>query len=234
MESIQGDLTEHQQDTPPTNIAQSFELQGYNGLPLPPAVRRWMTSCGHTQPTPLQLQVLPRVAAGNSCLVHSVSARHDPLLRLLPSVLGLSSNGGALQAIALYPTKELAIQDLKVAKPLCNSAGLRVAACVGGIPKQVMMKNFSQPIDVCFATPKCFVDVCESGYMDVSTVKLIVLHDMEELMALAISEQVDRILRRTAPTRHGVIFSKETGDSVVQHAFQLFTSFSRHFPCTDH
>lgn len=26
-------------------------------------------------------QVLPRVAAGNSCLVHSVSARHDPLAR---------------------------------------------------------------------------------------------------------------------------------------------------------
>lgn len=32
-------------------------VAGYNGLPLPPAVRRWMTSCGHTQPTPLQLQV---------------------------------------------------------------------------------------------------------------------------------------------------------------------------------
>eukprot|EP00668_Euglena_longa_P033974 GGOE01043671.1.p1 GENE.GGOE01043671.1~~GGOE01043671.1.p1 ORF type:complete len:290 (+),score=34.74 GGOE01043671.1:37-906(+) len=191
-------------------------LQGSETLPLPAAVRRWMASCGHRQLTPFQSQVFSKVAAGHTCLVQCSGSRDDPLfvLRLAPT--------GRLQAVALYPTKEQALNDLKVAKPLFNSAGLVVAACSGGIPKQVMKKTFSQPIDVCLATPKCLVDVCQSGTLNASSIQLVLLHQVEELMTLGVLQEVNEVLHRTAEGRQGVLFAKQTNTLVTQYTTQLF------------
>lgn len=124
----------------------------FQSLGLPPALLRALLQRGFTIPTPIQRMALPSILGSTETIVagrkmvvardHLCMARTGSgktlcyLLPLLAQLMGHSNVYGA-RALVLVPTRELALQVLKVGKDLGRALkgdgeGLRWAMVVGG------------------------------------------------------------------------------------------------------
>jgi ATP-dependent RNA helicase DDX54/DBP10 len=124
----------------------------FQSLGLPPALLRALLQRGFTIPTPIQRMALPSILGSTETIVagrkmvvardHLCMARTGSgktlcyLLPLLAQLMGHSNTYGA-RALVLVPTRELALQVLKVGKDLGRALkgdgeGLRWAMVVGG------------------------------------------------------------------------------------------------------
>ena len=98
---------------------------------LPPAVAASLAARGISTPTPIQAAALPRIAAGESVLLHAETGSGKSLAFLLPSLTSLEPGE---RVLVVSPTRELAVQLANEAMGLLERAGAVQIIAIGATP----------------------------------------------------------------------------------------------------
>ena len=180
------------------------------GLPTP--LVEELASQGILQPFPIQLATISDALSGRDTLGRGRTGSGKTLAFSLPLIARLMESNKrreqfAPRAVILVPTRELANQVRDVIAPLAQAVGMRVATVYGGVgygPQITAMRN---GVDIVVACPGRFIDLIESGHVDLDAVEITVLDEADHMAELGFLEHVTQIMLKTPRDGQRLLFS---------------------------
>jgi len=185
-------------------------------MPFPPshpALDRALAARGYVEPTPVQLAVVEADKNNVDMLVSAQTGSGKTVafgLALASSLLGENERfGPASQPLALIiaPTRELAMQISREFEWLYAETGARIVQCVGGMSVRGEQQQLSRGAHIVIGTPGRLCDHLTKGYLDLSTLKVAVLDEADEMLDLGFREELETLLDATPKTRRTLLFS---------------------------
>jgi ATP-dependent RNA helicase DeaD len=184
-------------------------------MPFPdthPALSRALAARGYAEPTPVQAAVL-EAEAGRDLLVSAQTGSGKTVafgLAAAPALLGEAERftaSGAPLALAIAPTRELALQVARELEWLYAEAGARIVTCVGGMDARREQRALSGGCHIVVGTPGRLRDHLERGNLDLSGLRVVVLDEADEMLDMGFREDLEEILDATPAERRTFLFS---------------------------
>ena len=170
---------------------------------------------GITVPFPIQALAIPDALAGRDVCGKAQTGSGKTLAFGLPIIERVGRAAPRRpKAIALVPTRELALQVHDELAPLAHSRGVRMLAIYGGANMEKQIKALTKGVDFVVATPGRMIDLIERKEVSVADLDIVVLDEADRMADMGFLPQVEWILRQVDGTHQTLLFSA-TLDGVV-------------------
>ncbi|PHS79174.1 MAG: ATP-dependent RNA helicase [Rhodospirillaceae bacterium] len=186
-----------------------------------PALESALTNRGYETLTPVQKAVLAPELEGTDILVSAQTGSGKTVafgLSLAPGLLdGADRFGKAAKplALAIAPTRELALQVMRELEWLYADTGAKVISCVGGMDMRTERRNLNFGAHIVVGTPGRLRDHVERGSFDTSALKAIVLDEADEMLDMGFRDDLEYILGSAPKDRRTLMFSATVPKSIA-------------------
>ncbi len=168
---------------------------------------------GYETLTAVQDAVLEDGIAGRDLLVSAQTGSGKTVafgLAIAPEILGgqdVLLYADKPIALAIAPTRELALQVARELEWLYAGAQARLATCVGGMDYRTERRALERGAHIVVGTPGRLRDHIERGSLDLSGLRAVVLDEADEMLDLGFAEDLEFILAAAPPERRTLMFS---------------------------
>ena len=118
----------------------------------------------------------------------------------------------------MSPSRELAIQTLKVVKEMSKGTDLRSILLVGGDSLEEQFGSVMGNPDIIVATPGRFLHLIVEMNLDLRSVQYAVFDEADRLFEMGFEAQLTEILHKLPPSRQTLLFSATLPASLVEFA----------------
>jgi superfamily II DNA/RNA helicase len=188
---------------------------GFEALGVSPDLCAALTARGITTPFPIQSLTIPDGLAGRDVCGKAKTGSGKTLAFGIPVLERMHK---ALprrpSAIALVPTRELALQVHDELLPLAEARGATLHAIYGGARMDRQIKALHSGVDFVVATPGRVIDLMQQGELSMADVDHVVVDEADRMADMGFLPQVEWILRH-AQGRHQTLLFSATLDGVV-------------------
>ena len=193
---------------------------GFGGMGLLPSLNKAITRKGFKTPTPIQRKTIPVVLSGRDVVGMARTGSGKTAAFVIPLIQRLKAHTAkqGVRAVVLSPSRELALQTLKVVKELGKGTDLRTVLLVGGDSLEEHFAEMSRNPDIVVATPGRFLHIKVEMRLDLSTVEYIVFDEADRLFEMGFASQLTEILHTLPSTRQSLLFSATLPVSLVEFA----------------
>jgi ATP-dependent RNA helicase DDX54/DBP10 len=122
------------------------------------------------------------------------------------------------RALILSPSRELALQTLKVVKELGRGTDLRTILLVGGDNLEDQFDAMTSNPDILIATPGRFHHLKVEMKLDLSSIRYVVFDEADRLFEMGFAVQLTEILHGLPTSRQTLLFSATLPKSLVEFA----------------
>src|ERR1700712_4663154 len=122
------------------------------------------------------------------------------------------------RAIIMSPSRELALQTLKVVKEFSRGTDLKCVLLVGGDSLEEQFGFMAGNPDIIIATPGRFLHLKVEMSLDLSSVKYVVFDEADRLFEMGFAAQLTEILHALPTSRQTLLFSATLPKSLVEFA----------------
>jgi ATP-dependent RNA helicase DeaD len=187
---------------------------------LPPLLSEALAARGYAAPTPVQAAVIEPDAIGRDLVVSAQTGSGKTVAFGLAMAEQLLEDGKCPYsmkplALAIAPTRELALQVSRELMWLYGKAGARIATCVGGMDASKERRNLSSGATIVVGTPGRLRDHLERGALDLSALRVAVLDEADEMLDMGFREDLEEILDATPEGRRTLLFSATMPKPIV-------------------
>ncbi len=166
----------------------------FNEYNFNPFICKTLESIKITQPTAVQEKVIPILLQNKNVLVQSHTGTGKTLAYLLPILNNIDINLNLIQAIILVPTRELALQVIKILQIFVkNNNKLHVKKIIGG--NLDINNNFKQP-HIIVGTPTKIRNLFDLGKIKLNHLKYIVFDELDMIYELKFLEEINYLLSK--------------------------------------
>lgn len=179
-----------------------------------------ITRKGFSVPTPIQRKTIPLVLEGLDVVGMARTGSGKTAAFVIPMIEKLKTHSvkvGA-RAIILSPSRELALQTLKVVKELGKGTDLKCVLLVGGDSLEDQFGFMASNPDIIIATPGRFLHLKVEMELDLKSVQYIVFDEADRLFEMGFSAQLTEILHALPSNRQTLLFSATLPKSLVEFA----------------
>jgi ATP-dependent RNA helicase RhlE len=194
----------------------------FKNLGLNAFLLKALQSQGYTQPTPIQQQAIPAVLQNKDLLACAqtgtgkTAAFALPIIQLLHQQKDAGKASGAIKALVLTPTRELAIQIEESFKDYGAYAGLKHLAVYGGVSKFHQVRNLRQGIDILIATPGRLLDLMMQRHISLQQIEIFVLDEADRMLDMGFITDVQKIVAKLPVKRQTLFFSATMPPEIVR------------------
>lgn len=175
---------------------------------------------GFSVPTPIQRKAIPLVLEGQDVVGMARTGSGKTAAFVIPMIEKLkvhSAKVGA-RALILSPSRELALQTLKVVKEFGRGTDLKCVLLVGGDSLEDQFSFMAANPDIMIATPGRFLHLKVEMSLDLSSVRYVVFDEADRLFEMGFSAQLTEILHSLPSSRQTLLFSATLPKSLVEFA----------------
>jgi ATP-dependent RNA helicase RhlE len=190
----------------------------FDELTLAPELLRAVKELGFEEPTPIQTMAIPEALAGKDVLGRAQTGTGKTAAFMLPTLHRLK-DGEGLRALALCPTRELAIQVAEATTEYAKHLDLWVGILYGGTSVQADIRGLRAGYDVLVATPGRLIDHLERGNVDLSELEVLILDEADRMLDMGFRPQINQILRHCPKQRQTLFFSATLPNEVKSLAY---------------
>lgn len=158
-------------------------------------------------PTPVQLQSIPVLLEGKDVVAQAQTGTGKTLAFLLPILERINSENSNIQALIITPTRELALQISNELNKLAPVVNANVLAAYGGMDVNRQTRKLKGSIHIVVGTPGRIIDHIRRGTINLSTVKMLVLDEADQMLHMGFLPDVEKILQKLSPKRQTMLFS---------------------------
>jgi ATP-dependent RNA helicase RhlE len=187
----------------------------FSKLGLSPKVLEGVLAAGYTDPTPIQLRAIPVVLQGRDLIGAAQTGTGKTAAFALPLISRLGQRG-ALRALILEPTRELAAQVETAIRDYARFTPLRTVVLFGGTGYGRQDQALRQGADVVVATPGRLLDQIQRGMLRLNQVEILVLDEADRMLDMGFLPDVRRIIERCPRTRQTMLFSATLPPEIEQ------------------
>lgn len=177
---------------------------------------------GITEPFPIQELSIPDAITGRDVCGKAKTGSGKTLAFGLPVLhqLGIAHKKKPL-ALALVPTRELAIQVHDELEPIANGLDRNICAIYGGADIDKQIKRLGQGVDFVVATPGRLIDLIERKEVSLDEVEHIIVDEADRMADMGFLPQVEWLLRHI-PGDHQTLLFSATLDGVVDRLISRY------------
>ncbi len=194
----------------------------FKSLGLHPHLVQATREMGYKEPTPIQVEAIPRILAGRDLIATAQTGTGKTAAFLLPVLhLLLTKPKRATQVLIVTPTRELAQQIDSVCIGLAYHTQLRVALLVGGtamMPQERAMRN---GVELVVATPGRLLDHMRLNQMWFDQLHTLVLDEADRMFDMGFLPDVKRIVARLPARKQTLLFSATMPPVIAKMAGEL-------------
>lgn len=191
---------------------------------IAPAIAQALEKRGYKDLTPVQQSMLDPELADKDALVSAQTGSGKTvafgiaLARTLLSNSERFGQAGAPLALAIAPTRELAMQVKRELEWLYEFAGVSIASCVGGMDIRNERRALERGSHIVVGTPGRICDHIKRGALDLSSLRAVVLDEADEMLDLGFREDLEFILEESPEDRRTLMFSATVPRSIAKLA----------------
>jgi len=187
----------------------------FSKLGLSPKVLEGVTAAGYTDPTPIQLRAIPLVMSGRDLIGCAQTGTGKTAAFALP-ILSRLDQRGALRALVLEPTRELAAQVETAIHDYGRFSNLRTAVVFGGTGYGRQDQVLRHGVDILVATPGRLLDQMKRGMVRLNQIEILVLDEADRMLDMGFMPDVRRIIERCPRARQTMLFSATIPPEIEQ------------------
>ena len=180
----------------------------FSDLGMPAALERAIADLGFETPSAIQAQAVPALLDGRDIVGVAQTGTGKTAAFGLPLLAAVDPQLGAVQAVVLTPTRELAMQVADAIQSFATHLpGLTVVPVYGGSPFLPQQRALQRGAQVVVGTPGRVIDHLERRTLVMDQVRFLVLDEADEMLRMGFAEDVDKILSRAPQQRQVALFS---------------------------
>ena len=186
-----------------------------------PTLLKAITKKGYEKLTPVQSAVIEPELEGRDLLVSAQTGSGKTVafgLAMASTVLGEDDQfppADTPLALAIAPTRELALQVKKELDWLYREAGAKTASCVGGMDMRDERRTLARGVHIVVGTPGRLCDHIKRGSLDMSDLKAVILDEADEMLKMGFREELELILAAAPEDRQTLLFSATVAKPIV-------------------
>jgi ATP-dependent RNA helicase RhlE len=175
-------------------------------------------------PTPIQEKAFPVIMSGRDAVGISQTGTGKTLAYLLPLLRQLEySEQRHPRVLILAPTRELVAQILDNLQKLSKYTSIRSFGVYGESNINTQKQHIHAGLDILIATPGRLIDLIISRSVLLTSIKKLVVDEVDEMFALGFRTQITQILDALPAKRQNISFSatlSEETESLIQLYFK--------------
>jgi ATP-dependent RNA helicase DDX54/DBP10 len=181
---------------------------------------RAITRKGFSVPTPIQRKAIPLILERRDVVGMARTGSGKTAAFVIPMIERLKAHSARVGARALImsPSRELALQTLKVVKELGKGTDLKTVLLVGGDSLEEQFGLMAANPDIVIATPGRFLHLKVEMSLDLSSIRYVVFDEADRLFEMGFAAQLTEILHALPPSRQTLLFSATLPSSLVEFA----------------
>jgi ATP-dependent RNA helicase DeaD len=166
-----------------------------------------LDTMGYTTPTEVQAETIPRALAGKDLVVQSRTGTGKTAAFGIPITERIDPGLEAVQAVALAPTRELALQVAEELTQIGRGRGLRVEAIYGGDSMERQVEGLRSGAHVVAGTPGRVLDHLRRKTLKLDNVKMLVLDEADRMLDMGFAVEMGQIMDYMPASRQTLLFS---------------------------
>ncbi len=197
------------------------------------AISDALAGAGIVHPFPIQAMTLPVALSGHDIIGQAKTGTGKTLgfgIPLLQRVSGPGDPGwgdvaepGRPQALVVVPTRELAVQVARDVERAGSRLGARVLTVYGGRAYEPQVEALARGVEIVVGTPGRLLDLAQRGDLVLSSARMAVLDEADEMLDLGFLPDVEKLLGMTPAGRQTMLFSATMPGPVVALARRYMT-----------
>ncbi|EFX05523.1 ATP dependent RNA helicase [Grosmannia clavigera kw1407] len=193
---------------------------GFQALGLNANLLRAITRKGFSVPTPIQRKTIPLIMGRRDVVGMARTGSGKTAAFVIPMIERLRAHSARVgaRALVLSPSRELALQTLKVVKELGKGTDLKTILLVGGDSLEEQFGLVASNPDIVIATPGRFLHLKVEMSLDLSSVRYVVFDEADRLFEMGFAAQLTEILHALPPSRQTLLFSATLPSTLVEFA----------------
>jgi len=162
---------------------------------------------GYLTPTPVQQEAIPLALAGKDLVVQSRTGTGKTAAFAVPMVEKIDASRPVVQAVALAPTRELAIQVAQEVAEIGRGRGVKVETVYGGDSMERQLVGIRAGAQVIVGTPGRVLDHLRRRTLDFSSVRYLVLDEADRMLDMGFAVEMGQIMEFVPAERQTLLFS---------------------------
>lgn len=175
--------------------------EAFAALGVRPSILKALGELKYTVPSEIQTMLIPRALAGVDILGQARTGTGKTAAFAIP-ILQKCERGKATQAIALVPTRELAVQVQSEIERLGQYTPIRSIAVYGGQKITAQMKFLKNHPEVIVGTPGRVIDLLDRRILSFENIRFVVLDEVDRMLDIGFRDDIRNILSRIKGIRH--------------------------------
>jgi ATP-dependent RNA helicase RhlE len=194
----------------------------FDELKLAPAILKAVREQGYETPTPIQAQAIPAVLEGHDILGGAQTGTGKTAAFTLPMLQKLATSRSVqnkfktygVRALVLTPTRELAAQVEESIRTYGKFLQLTSTVIFGGVGMNPQIDRIKRGVDILVATPGRLLDLQQQGFLDLSTVQILVLDEADRMLDMGFLPDVKKVLALLPKEKQSLLFSATFSDEI--------------------
>ena len=194
----------------------------FNELNLSAPVLRAVAQAGYESPSPIQAAAIPPVLAGRDLMGCAQTGTGKTAAFALPMLDRLTASAprkkGAIRALILTPTRELALQIGESFEAYGKYLTLRSTVIFGGVGQAPQVAALKKGVDILIACPGRLNDLVGQGLLDLSNIEIFVLDEADRMLDMGFVHDVKKVIAKLPGERQNLMFSATMPKEIEQLA----------------
>lgn len=193
---------------------------GFQSMGLNANLLKAITKKGFSVPTPIQRKTIPLIMDGQDVVGMARTGSGKTAAFVIPMLEKLKAHSAKVgaRAVIMSPSRELALQTLKVVKDMGRGTDLRTILLVGGDSLEDQFSSMASNPDIIIATPGRFEHLMVEMRLELSSVRYVVFDEADRLFEMGFAGQLAEIIHALPISRQTLLFSATLPKSLVEFA----------------
>ena len=194
----------------------------FNELNLSAPLLRAVAEAGYESPSPIQASAIPPVLAGRDLMGCAQTGTGKTAAFALPMLDRLTAapakKKGAVRALILTPTRELALQIGESFELYGKYMNQRSTVIFGGVGQAPQVAALKKGVDILIACPGRLNDLVGQGLIDLSHIEIFVLDEADRMLDMGFVHDVKKVIAKLPAQRQNLMFSATMPKEIEQLA----------------
>ena len=191
-------------------------MQNFSELPISDYSKQRLSSANFSVPTPVQAAAIPHALAGKDVLATAQTGTGKTLAFLIPVMEQLLQHKApGIAALALVPTRELAMQVVEQYNALRGKQLPPAALVVGGLSEGQQVTALRRGARLVVATPGRLEDFLDRKLVNFSALRVLILDEADRMLDMGFLPAIRRIASVLPKNRQTLCFSATLEASVA-------------------
>ena len=205
----------------PATAESYVALHAFTDFAVQPILARNIAAKGFAQPSPIQDQAIPMALAGKDVIGLANTGTGKTAAFAIPIANKLMSQPNS-RALIIAPTRELAQQIEVDCRSFVTGSQVYTTSLIGGASMWQQVKALQRRPQIVIGTPGRIKDHVERGNLDLSTIDIVVLDEVDRMLDMGFINDITALLRQVRTNRQSLFFSA-TLDAKIESLIRGFS-----------